>query len=405
MRVLLLTQHFAPEVTAGRFRVEAFADALAARGHEVEVICPVPNHPRGVIDEGYRGRPWIRRTVGGTRVTYLWVATTPRKTLATRLAYYGTYAAFAAVAGAFRRRPDLVIASSPPLSVAAMGTLLAIRHRAPLLLDIRDLWPHSPVAVGELKEGRLVRAMEGVERWVYSRADAIVTANDAFAAFIRERAPATARVESLPNGTTPVWLDAGERDVDRSQLDLPDDRFVWAYAGNVGLAHGLEHAAAAAMLLGEEFLLMVIGEGPRRSELEARVAEAPGLAQLRPLMPPTEAARHLRASDAVLVSERQPMTVSAKLYDSCAIGRPIVAACCGELRRLVEEGGIGIAVPHGDPEALAAAVRELRANPALRGRLSDRGRAFAREHLRERQAQRLANVAESVAPNGGSARR
>src|SRR6266480_798827 len=102
MRVLILTQHFVPEVTAGRFRVEAFAEVLVQRGHDVHVICPVPNHPRGVVEEGYRRQLVSRRRVGGSRVTYLRVAVARHKTLRTRLAYYGSYAALACAFGAFQ---------------------------------------------------------------------------------------------------------------------------------------------------------------------------------------------------------------------------------------------------------------------------------------------------------------
>lgn len=397
VRILILTQHFAPEVTAGRFRVEAFAGGLADRGHVVHVLCPVPNHPRGVVEEGYRGRPFLRRTVRGARVTYLRVLTARRKTFWARIGYYGSYAVLATAGGTLWRRPDAILASSPPLSVAAAGALLAARHRAPLVLDIRDLWPESAVALGELRPGRLLSAAERLERLVYRRADRIVTANDAFRRWIAERAPAHARIDVIPNGTSPDWLEAGEREVPRSSVELPDGKFVWAYAGNIGLAHGLEFAADAARLLGDEYLLLVIGEGPGRGALEHRAAEAPPSAvQLRGLMPPSRAASHLRAADAVLVSERQPMTVSAKLYDVCAVGRPVIAACEGELRRLVEREKIALAVSHGDAEALADAVRRLRSDPELRRRLSERAREFARLHLRERQARRFAEICESL---------
>src|SRR6266516_6134028 len=143
MRVLILTQHFVPEVTAGRFRLEAFAKGLAERGHDVHVICPVPNHPRGVVEEGYRRRSVLRRRVGGSHVTYLRVVTARAKTFWARIGYYASYAAIASAVGVVQRRPDAILASSPPLPVAAAGALLAARHRAPLLLDIRDLWPES----------------------------------------------------------------------------------------------------------------------------------------------------------------------------------------------------------------------------------------------------------------------
>jgi colanic acid biosynthesis glycosyl transferase WcaI len=400
MRVLLLTQHYAPEVTAGRFRVEAFAEALARRGHEVDVICPVPNHPGGVVEEDFRGRFLVRRRVGGVRVAYLWVATSPHKTPRTRLAYYASYAGLATAAGMLRRRPDLLIASSPPLSVAAAGTLVSMRHRVPALLDIRDLWPYTPISVGELAPGRVTDALERMERWVYGKAGAVVTANDAFARYIADRAPAGKRIVAIANGTTQAWLDAGARPVERAAVGLPRDRFVWAYAGNIGLAHGVHHAVEAQRLLGDDYRLLVIGEGPRRAEVVREAETLSGQVDVRSLMPPAEAGRHLRAADAVLVSERQELVVSAKLYDACAIGRPIVAACTGELRRLIETEGLGLVVPHGDPRALAEAIREVRANPERGERLVASARAFAGRHLREVQAERFATLGESLVGPG-----
>jgi glycosyltransferase involved in cell wall biosynthesis len=195
-------------------------------------------------------------------------------------------------------------------------------------------------------------------------------------------------------------LDAGASEVDRADVELPPSRFAWAYAGNIGLAHGVEHALEAQRLLGDEYLLLVIGEGPRRGEVLRKAGAMPGQVDVRPLMSPAEAARHLRAADAVLVSERQELVVSAKLYDACAIGRPIVAACTGELRRLIETEGLGLAVPHGDPATLAGAVRELRGDQALAERLVASARAFASRHLREVQAERFATLAGSVVRPG-----
>jgi glycosyltransferase involved in cell wall biosynthesis len=398
VRILILTQHFVPELTAGRFRIEAFAEALGRRGHDVHVICPVPNHPQGVVYEGYRDRLILRRRMGGSRVTYLRVVVAREKTFWGRLGYYGSYAVLGSALGTCMRRPDVILASSPPLSVPAAGALLAVRHRVPLVLDIRDLWPESAVTLGELRPGAVLTGAERLERWVYARASCIVTANDAFQGRIETRAPSGKRIEVIPNGTTREWLSIGESEVTRPSVGLPNDRFVWAYAGNIGLAHGLEFAADAARLLGDGYLLLVIGEGPRRAELERRAAQAgSSTVELRGLMSPPQAAAHLRAGDAVLVSERQDATVSAKLYDACAVGRPVVAACRGALRRLVEREEIALAVPHGDPSALAEAVRRLRSDPALRRRLSDRAQAFARLHRREYQAEQLAELLESVA--------
>lgn len=397
MRTLIVTQHFAPELTAGRFRLQPFVEELTGRGHSVDVVCAMPNHPQGVIQEGYRGRAVMRRQVGGADVRYVWLLARPKKTFWTRVGSYASFAAMASLVGAVQRRPDVILASSPPLPVGAAGLLLAKRHRVPWVLDVRDVWPESAVALGELTNPRAIAQAERLERRLYRDAAAVVTVNDAFRREIAERAPTGRRIEVIPNGTTREWLAAGDGEPDRAALGLPAERFVWTYAGNIGLAHGLETAIEAARLLGEDYLLVVIGDGPRRAAVQQLAADRPELVRFHEVMPPSEVARWLRASDALLVSERQERSVASKLYDYAAVGRPIVAACRGELRRVVEAAGVGVTVPHGEAAALADAIRSLRDDEVARRTLGERGPAFAREHLREAQASRLADLLAEVA--------
>lgn len=400
MRALVLTQHYPPEVTAASFRLAPIVDALAAAGHDVDVVCAVPNHPAGVIEPEFRGRFLVRGKRGSVRTRHVWVHARPEKTMRTRLLNYGSYALGATATGIARRGIDIVLASSPPLTVGAAGLALAIAHRCPFAFDVRDLWPDSAIALGELREGGAARAAERLERLLYRRADLILTPNESFATTIRAKGGVP--VEVVPNGTTSEWLTAGEAEPDREGAGFPQDRFVWAYAGNLGLAHALDEAIAAADLLGDEFRLIVIGTGPRRGTLEdlAQGGVASGRVEFRGVMEPGDAARHLRAADAVLVAERQAQTVSAKLYDCAAIGRPIVAACTGELERIITEEEVGLPVPLANPEALAAAVRRLRDEPDVGAGLVARARPFAAAHLRERQAGRVVDLLEDCAARG-----
>ena len=94
---------------------------------------------------------------------------------------------------------------------------------------------------------------------------------------------------------------------------------------------------------------------------------APGLVEFRDQVPREGAAELLRASDALLVSlSPDPVLesfVPSKLFDCCAVGRPVLVAANGEPQRLVGESDGGVPVPAGDGQAIAAALRELRADP------------------------------------------
>jgi glycosyltransferase involved in cell wall biosynthesis len=388
LRVKILTQHYVPEITAARFRLEAFARGLARKGHEVEVICAVPNHPEGVVRDGYRRRFMIKREVDGVPVRYVWMYASPKRTLTPRLGRYLSFAATSTLAGVVASRPDVVLASSPPTFVGAAGAAVAARHRVPWVFDVRDLWPQAAVAAGELSQGRMLQMAEWLERRLYRSAAGIVIASAGFEGHVSRWAD-PAKITVVPNGTSQQALDAGAVNVTREEVALPKDGFVWLYAGNLGLLHGLEAVVDAAGELGPDYHLEMVGRGPMQQELEERSASGSGGISFRGLVEPTEAARLMRAADALIVSldphpDLADKVVPMKLFDSAASGRPIVlSAGEGEARRLAEVSGAALCVDAGDPSAIAGAIRRLREDPELRRKLGGAGREFAVANARE----------------------
>ena len=394
MRILILTQFFTPEVGATQTRIHTFAAGLAARGHDVQVICEVPNHPQGIVHPGFRSKPIVRRELDGFRVTYVWVRTRPEKTTRGRLLFYGTYVASAALAGAGASRPDVIFASSPPLPVGLAGEIVAARHRVPWVLDVRDLWPDAAIALGELGEGRALRLAERLERRLYRRATAITVVTEPFRDTIGERVTEPGKIHVLPNGTTSFWLDGGEVKPDRAALGLSDSKYLLTFAGNVGSAQGLGAAIDAAATLDDDFQLLILGDGPARRDLERAAAGAPrGRIVFRDQVAPEVARAHLRASDCLLVPlAADPILssfVPSKLFDFCATGRPVILAAAGEPARLASARGAALPIEPEDPKALQAAVRKLRNEPDTARDLGRAGLAFARQNLREAQIDRL----------------
>jgi glycosyltransferase involved in cell wall biosynthesis len=401
LRILIFSQHFTPEVTAAQARVHPIARLLADRGHDVHVITAVPNHPEGIVHEGFRRRAVVHKELDGFRVSYVWARPSPNKTMASRLLLYGSYALSASLQGFVAGRPDVVLVSSPPLPAAAAAAAVAARHRAPLVLDIRDPWPEVAVALGELTNPKLIGLAERLERGLYARASAIVTVTEPFRQHIAALIDDPEKISVIPNGTTKLWLDVGKSEVDRAGLGIPNDRFVWTYAGNVGLAQGLDAALEAAERLGDGFQLRIVGEGPVLARLRERAAQLPnGQVEFTGLVQPELAAQYMRASDALLVPLGAHPTlakfVPSKLFDACAVGRPVILAAEGESRRLAAAAGAVLAVPPEEPTALAGALRRLREEPEFRQRLAEAGRQFAAGYLRERQVARLEQVLRSV---------
>ena len=375
MKIALVTQYFWPEVTSCALRVDSFVKAWTERGHDVQVITAVPNHPEGIVHPDYRGRLTVRETRHNATVTRVWVKVSPRRSALNRLMAYGSFAASSAIVGATGiERPDVVVATSPPPIAALTGRLLAWRYRVPYVLDVRDLWPEAAVAIGELQEGGSVaqlisRSMDSL----YRSADLVTAATEGFA---RSIGPDTVVITNGADSRVATATPADGAAI-RRQLGL-EDKFVVGYVGNHGVCEGLEGVVDAARLLADEpsVHVLLVGGGPRREQLLARAAGLTNIT-MHPPVPVEQVGSYLRAADVLMVPLRNEphfgTRFPAKLFDAWACAKPVLIGYDGEARRLAEATGSGTFAPSDEPDALSKEIRRLQeVDP---GTLAEMGRS------------------------------
>src|SRR4029453_8542837 len=91
LRILILTHHFPPEVSAGAIRFYEMAKTWVRAGHSVTVVACVANHPKGVPYPGYRNRIWQRQNVEGIDVVRLWTYLARNKGVLRRSLSFASY--------------------------------------------------------------------------------------------------------------------------------------------------------------------------------------------------------------------------------------------------------------------------------------------------------------------------
>ena len=394
MNVLFVTQYFPPETGAAPARAAHFARALARAGHEVRIVTGFPNHPSGELKS--RRAPHARETWEGLALERVWLYVSPKKTAWRRLWNHLSFAACALPAALAGPRADVVLASAPPLFLGVTAWLAARRHRAPLVLDMRDDWPHAAVALGELREGAVTRMLAGVASFIQRRAERIVTVTPGMRRQFEGRGLDARRIELITNGAdtdtfTPAPPPNGGPD------------FTVLYAGTHGLVHGMEVILdAAERLRGSGIRFRLVGDGVAKAPLAAAAA-ARGLDAIafEPSLPPERLVGTIRAADVCLATTRDhPFcgeTIPVKLFDYLACGRPVVAAVLGDAAEVVEASGGGVVVRPGDGAELAAALLALRDDPARRAALAARGPAWvAAGYSRRALGERLAAALEAA---------
>lgn len=410
MRILYVSHYFPPEMGAPAGRVAGLSRVWAAAGHDVHVLTGFPHHPTGRIHPDYRRafrRGFQREELDGVHVHRTWIFPAANRGKIRRSLNYSSFMASAVISGALRLpKPDVIVATSPQLLCAAAGQLLARRFRVPLVMEVRDLWPESLIAVGASgQQSFLVGSLERLARGLYARAAHIVTVTQSQRdVIVRFGVPAD-RVSVVPNGVDRAFLDAGASLA--SSARSANGPFVVTYIGTIGMAHHLETLLEAAALLRDDsrFQFRIVGEGARRRALEsqARAQNLPNVVFCGE-RPRGEVPRWIAESSACAVLLRRNETfrtvVPSKLLEIMAVGRPIILGVEGEARALLDSAASGISIEPENAAQLAAAIRDLAADPVRCLQFGENGRRFVqREFQREKLAARYAELlARLVAP-------
>jgi len=407
MRILYLSQYFPPEVGATQTRAHEMARGLVQAGHQVTMIAEVPNHPHGIIPPAYRGKLYERATLDGIDVIRVWVKSSPVKDFRSRMAFYLSYMVMAALAGIFlaRGKFDALYATSPPLFVGGAALILSFLRRIPLIFEVRDLWPESAVALGELKNPRAIRLAAWLEERCYARARQIIVVTQGIYQRLVERGIPTDKLAFIPNGANTNLFQPQPEAAQalRQELGL-GEAFVVLYAGIHGIAQGLELLLQCARRLenNTSIRFLFVGEGPVKADLMAQ-AQQMGLSNI---IFYGEVARErvpafLSLARVAVVPLRKldlfEGALPSKMFDAWACACPTLVTIGGEAKEVLAQAAAGVWVAPEDVEALSAAILRLVDDPAQVRQMGENGRRFVAEHYsRQAQAQQLEKLLTSL---------
>jgi hypothetical protein len=402
-RVLYVSQYFVNADQPGGVRHWQHTRALARAGHEVTVVTSYVQHKERTVPERYRGRTMVHEVEDGIDVWRTYSTPGYGRDLRSRVASYGTFAWWSALASLRSPRPDVVVASSPSLPSAAAAAALARARGARFVLEVRDLWPDSAIAMGLVRDPRTIAVARRLESYCYRRADRIVALTEGIRDGIVEQGVNPARIALVTNG---VDLEIGPLNGNRAAAPVPDDAFVAMYVGAHGTYSSLETVLDAAERLRDlpSARVVLVGGGDRKPALveEARRRALANVTFVDPV-PKREVPAWLARADVCLLPYQDNVLFAGalpnKAFDYLGAARPIIAAAPpGELTRMVERAGCGVAVPPEDGAALAQAIRLLAADREGARRMGASGREYALAHYdRAALAARFVGVVESVA--------
>ena len=369
MKILFLTDNFPPEVNAPANRTFEHCKEWVKEGVEVTVITCAPNFPKGRVYEGYKNKLIQKELTDGIKVIRVWSYITSNEGFFKRILDYISYAFMAFWVGLFQKS-DLIIATSPQFFTAVSGWMLAFFKQKKWVMEVRDLWPESIMAVGAMRRNVFIKFFEWLEGVLYKSANHIVVVTDTFKVKITERGINPEKISVFKNGANLELFKPTDKPIDLIEKHNLKDKFIFAYIGTHGMAHGLDFVLDAIQDIKEthpDIIFLFMGDGAEKKNL---IQKAKDLRLDNTLfldsVSKKEVVRYLSLMDVALVNLKKSDTfltvIPSKIFEAAAMEKPILLGLEGETRKIIEKYQAGACFKPEDKSSFQKELIEIYKN-------------------------------------------
>lgn len=376
MKILVIQQHFYPEVAATGQLLLDLCEDLVKSGYKVKVIT---GNPTEIPQEKQKENILRKEIYKGIEIFRLRNTTFNKYRMTGRVLNYLTFHFLIFFHTLFYERPDIVFVLSTPPFISFFGLMLKILKKSKVIYNVQDLFPDLAVELGKLKNKSFIGFLKKLSELIIKKVDKVVVVGEYMEKKIREE---LLREISLSNHIVTIhnWADGDKIKVLRWEnnvgLDVENNylkkrwdlegKFVVLYSGNIGYLHEFDTIIAAAENLAkkgmEEIVFVFIGEGIKKNYIKEKVREKDLKNVLFfPYQPRKMLTYSLGLADVSLVTLEkgfEGMVVPSKIYGILASGRPVIAVVGGEsdIVEIIREGNCGEVVKIGDYQALVDGI-------------------------------------------------
>ena len=387
-KILVVTQHFWPE----NFRINDIVEGFLQDGIAVDVLCGLPNYPKGEWFPGYSAAGPFEEEWHGARLYRCKEVPRRGNTSVNIFLNYVSWPWYAA--HALHRLPggyDAVFCfNTSPVLMCWPAIRYAKKHHIPFTNYVLDIWPENLYSVLNVKNKALRAIAQGVSDALYKKADRLIAMSEPLQQRLCQRTGMPPqKVAVIPQYCEDFYAVPQPDAALQAQFG---GRFNLVFTGTFTPAQSLETVITAvqdARSRGADMLhLLLVGDGMSRAALEAKVKElhAEDAVTFYGSVPATDIPKFTALADALIVclsdSPDLGLTVPAKVASYMAAGKPVLASMDGAGNAAVAAAG-GLSSPACDATALADNLLALtRMGAAQRAAMGQNAKEYYLAHYR-----------------------
>ena len=387
-KILVVTQHFWPE----NFRINDIVEGFLQDGIAVDVLCGLPNYPKGEWFPGYSAAGPFEEEWHGAHLYRCKEIPRRGNTSVNIFLNYVSWPWYAA--HALHRLPggyDAVFCfNTSPVLMCWPAIRYAKKHHIPFTNYVLDIWPENLYSVLNVKNKALRAIAQGVSDALYKKADRLIAMSEPLQQRLCQRTGMPPqKVAVIPQYCEDFYAVPQPDAALQAQFG---GRFNLVFTGTFTPAQSLETVITAvqdARSRGADMLhLLLVGDGMSRAALEAKVKElhAEDAVTFYGSVPATDIPKFTALADALIVclsdSPDLGLTVPAKVASYMAAGKSVLASMDGAGNAAVAAAG-GLSSPACDAAALADNLLALtRMDGAQRAAMGQSAKEYYLAHYR-----------------------
>ena len=387
-KILVVTQHFWPE----NFRINDIVEGFLQDGIAVDVLCGLPNYPKGEWFPGYSAAGPFEEEWHGARLYRCKEVPRRGNTSVNIFLNYVSWPWYAA--HALHRLPggyDAVFCfNTSPVLMCWPAILYAKKQHIPFTNYVLDIWPENLYSVLNVKNKALRAIAQGVSDALYKKADRLIAMSEPLQQRLCQRTGMPPqKIAVIPQYCEDFYAVPQPDAALQAQFG---GRFNLVFTGTFTPAQSLETVITAvqdARSRGADMLhLLLVGDGMSRAALEAKVKDlhAEDAVTFYGSVPATDIPKFTALADALIVclsdSPDLGLTVPAKVASYMAAGKPVLASMDGAGNAAVAAAG-GLSSPACDAAALADNLLALtRMGAAQRAAMGQSAKEYYLAHYR-----------------------
>ncbi|MBC2676731.1 glycosyltransferase family 4 protein [Listeria booriae] len=385
MKAIYIHQYY--QETKGATRSYHFSKGLREANHDVTVITGLSETK-------------IRKD--GAKIISTKTRYTQKMRFVKRIMAFVHFILWSMFYGLKERNPDIIIASSTPLTVGIIGVVLSKIKRCPFVFEVRDVWPDIPIELGFIRQKWLATLLKFLEKWIYKHASHIIVLSEPMKQNLMQKKVPPDKITVIENlSDTELAQQLKHSHLDDTDIaDFFNHYFVVAHTGTMGYVNGVDYFAEIAKEAAKHNIaFLLIGEGSEKQFLVDKIAEQK-LDNIRVLgtRSKDEIYRILHHADvgAMTVINKPILWDNSanKFFDYLAIGLPVILNYQGWQNQVLEKYQAGKGFAYHDQSGFIDHLVKLKNDKHLYIRQSENAKILGEKYSIGCQFQKFLKVLE-----------